>query len=122
MPSPEDSARRRRNSISSSRGRSGTTRVCESVCDTVPGERSGDPPRLVSPAVHVGFSLLTLFPGRVGGSETYVRGLLGEFARGHGPERLTVLANRQVAEAYRGYAAGPVELRRVGSYRAGNGL
>ena len=72
--------------------------------------------------LHVGFSLLTLFPGRVGGSESYARGLLGEFARGRGPERLTVLANRHVAEAYRGYAAGPVELRRVGSYRAGDGL
>ncbi|HEX2396927.1 MAG TPA: glycosyltransferase family 1 protein [Solirubrobacteraceae bacterium] len=72
--------------------------------------------------MHVGFSLLTLFPGRVGGSESYARGLLGEFARGRGPERLTVLANRHVAEAYRAYARGPVELRRVGSYRAGDGL
>jgi len=67
--------------------------------------------------VHVGFSLLTLFPGRVGGSETYVRGLLGEFARGRGPERLTVLANRHVARAYAG--AG-VPLRLVRSYRPGD--
>ena len=41
--------------------------------------------------MHVALSLLTLFPGRVGGSESNVRGLLGEFAVGHGPERVTVL-------------------------------
>jgi glycosyltransferase involved in cell wall biosynthesis len=67
--------------------------------------------------VHAGVSLLTLFPGRVGGSETYVRGLLGEFARGHGPERLTVLANRHVMAAY-GDAGVP--LRHVRSYRPGD--
>jgi len=72
--------------------------------------------------LHVGFSLLTLFPGRVGGSESYARGLLGEFARGRGPERLTVLANRHVAEAYRAWAGGPVEVREVSSYRAGDRL
>jgi glycosyltransferase involved in cell wall biosynthesis len=72
--------------------------------------------------LHVGFSLLTLFPGRVGGSESYARGLLGQFARGRGPERLTVLANSPVAEAYRAYATGPVELCQVASYRAGDRL
>jgi len=68
--------------------------------------------------VHVGFSLLTLFPGRVGGSETNVRGLLAEFARGNGPERVTALANRHVLDAYR--SEGPVEVRHVPSYRPGN--
>lgn len=67
--------------------------------------------------MHVGFSLLTLFPGRVGGSESYVRGLLEQYARGHGPERLTVLANRHVARAY---ASAGVPLRRVRSYPAGD--
>src|SRR5439155_19552033 len=67
--------------------------------------------------MHVGFSLLTLFPGRVGGAETYVRGLLGEFARGNGPQRLTVLANRHVARAYRD--AG-VPIRLVRSFRPGD--
>lgn len=67
--------------------------------------------------MHVGLSLLTLFPGRVGGSETYVRGLLGEFAAGHGPEKLTVLANRHVAEAYAGQG---LPLRVVRSYRPGD--
>jgi glycosyltransferase involved in cell wall biosynthesis len=71
--------------------------------------------------VHVGFSLLTLFPGRVGGAESNVRGVLGQFADGNGPERVTVLANRQVDAAYRDYARGPVRLHRVRSYRAGDG-
>lgn len=70
--------------------------------------------------MHVGFSLLTLFPGRVGGSEANVRGLLAEFARGNGPERVTVLANRHVAQAYGDTVGGPVGLHEVSSYRAGN--
>ena len=49
--------------------------------------------------MHVGFALLTLFPGRVGGSETYVRGLLGGFS---GDERLTLLVNRHVGDEYAG--------------------
>jgi glycosyltransferase involved in cell wall biosynthesis len=68
-------------------------------------------------AVHVGVSLLTLFPGRVGGSETYVRGLLGEYAQGHGPETYTVLANRHVMAAY-GNAGMPLEA--MPSYRPGD--
>jgi len=72
--------------------------------------------------VHLGYSLLTLFPGRVGGSETNVRGLLGEFADGNGPERVTVFANRFVAAAYGEYARGPVSLHRVRSYRAGSSI
>lgn len=69
--------------------------------------------------MHVGFALLTLFPGRVGGSEVYVRGLLGAYADGHGPERVTVLANSHVMSAYR--AEGPIGLHHVSSYRAGDG-
>ena len=64
--------------------------------------------------MHVGLSLLTLFPGRVGGSETNVRGLLAAFAAGPAPERLTVLGNRHVGETYAGW---PV--RQVPSYRPG---
>ena len=70
--------------------------------------------------MHVGFSLLTLFPGRVGGSEANVRGLLGEFSQGNGPDRVTVLANRAVAERYPELIAGPVTLHRVRSYRSGS--
>ena len=71
--------------------------------------------------MHVALSLLTLFPGRVGGSESNVRGLLGEFAAGHGPERVTVLANRHVLGPYAGYGRGPVTLRHVRAYRPGDG-
>jgi glycosyltransferase involved in cell wall biosynthesis len=71
--------------------------------------------------VHVALSLMTLFPGRVGGSESNVRGLLGEFAAGRGPERVTVLANRHVMGPYSGYAGGPVALRHVRAYRPGDG-
>jgi glycosyltransferase involved in cell wall biosynthesis len=70
--------------------------------------------------MHVAVALLTLFPGRVGGSETYVRGLLGAFAGGHGPERVTVLANRHVVEPYATYERGPVRLHEVTSYRPGD--
>ena len=70
--------------------------------------------------MHLGLSLLTLFPGRVGGSEAYVRGLLGQFAAGAGPERVTILANRQVMAAYGGWGGGGLALHRVTSYRAGD--
>lgn len=61
-----------------------------------------------------------MFPGRVGGSETYVRGLLGEYAAGHGPERVTVLANRHVMAAYAPGDAGSVAFHHVRSYRPGD--
>jgi glycosyltransferase involved in cell wall biosynthesis len=71
--------------------------------------------------VNVGFSLLTLFPGRVGGSESNVRGLLEEFAAGTGPSTVTVLANRHVMSAYGSFERGPVRLHEVSSYRPGDG-
>ncbi len=70
--------------------------------------------------MHVGFALLTLFPGRVGGSEGNVRGLLSEFSRGRGPERVTVLANRHVVSAYSGLSGGTVAIHEVRSYRPGD--
>jgi glycosyltransferase involved in cell wall biosynthesis len=69
--------------------------------------------------VHVGFALLTLFPGLAGGSETNVRGLLGEFAAANGPDRVTVLANRHVMTRYGPFERGPVQLHHVRSYRPG---
>ena len=69
--------------------------------------------------LNVGFSLLTLFPGRVGGSESYVQGLLREFGRLDASERITVLANRHVLSAYGG-ASGPISLHHVRSYRSGD--
>jgi glycosyltransferase involved in cell wall biosynthesis len=70
--------------------------------------------------MNVGFSLLTLFPGRAGGSETYARGLLREYASGDGPDRVTVLANRHVMAHYEDIARGPVQLHHVASYRPGD--
>jgi glycosyltransferase involved in cell wall biosynthesis len=72
--------------------------------------------------MRIGFALLTLFPGRVGGAETNVHGLLGEYAAGNGPDEVTVLANRHVMSAYRGFERGPVRLHHVSSYRAGDGM
>jgi glycosyltransferase involved in cell wall biosynthesis len=71
--------------------------------------------------VHVGLALLTLIPGRVGGSETYVRGLIGAYADGAGPERVTLLANRRVARGYAGQARGTVTMHRVRSFATGTG-
>jgi glycosyltransferase involved in cell wall biosynthesis len=70
--------------------------------------------------VHVALSLLTVFPGRVGGSESNIRGVLGEFAAGRGPAQVTVLASRHVIGPYAGYARGPVTFRHVRAYRPGN--
>jgi glycosyltransferase involved in cell wall biosynthesis len=70
--------------------------------------------------VHVAFALLTLFPGRVGGAESNVRGVLGQFADGNGPDRVTVLANRHVADTYGGYVRNGVDLHLVRSYRSGD--
>jgi glycosyltransferase involved in cell wall biosynthesis len=69
--------------------------------------------------VRIGFALLTLFPARVGGSETYVRGLLGEY--GAGADEVVVLANRHVMAAYGEFERGPVRLHHVASYRPGDG-
>jgi glycosyltransferase involved in cell wall biosynthesis len=66
--------------------------------------------------VHVAFSLLTLTPGAVGGSETYARGLLRAYAEGHGPDRVTVLAGPEIA------AAGRVEVRHVAPAVASTGV
>jgi glycosyltransferase involved in cell wall biosynthesis len=62
-------------------------------------------------------SLLTLVPGRMGGSESYVDALLDQFARGNGPERITVLANDQVAAVYQDRERGPVSLHRIRAYK-----
>jgi glycosyltransferase involved in cell wall biosynthesis len=70
--------------------------------------------------MRLGFGLLTLFPNRVGGTETYVHNLLAQFARGNGPEQVIVLANRHVEESYRNRVSGPVSLSRVRSYRSGD--
>ena len=71
--------------------------------------------------MRIGFALLTLFPRRVGGSETYALGLLDEYAKGTHTDEIVVLANRHVMKAYSHYERGPVRLQPVPSYRAGDG-
>jgi glycosyltransferase involved in cell wall biosynthesis len=63
--------------------------------------------------------MLTLVPGRMGGSETYVRSLLREFAAGRGPEQVTVLTNPRAAEAYADVASGSVRVHSVRTFRPG---
>jgi glycosyltransferase involved in cell wall biosynthesis len=68
--------------------------------------------------VHVAISLLTLFPGRSGGTETYARALVRELGRGAaGPDPVTVLASPHVAAALDGPRP-PVHV--VRSYRPGD--
>ena len=73
-------------------------------------------------SLNVGFSLLTLFPGRVGGSETYVRGLLREYAKDGGSADVTVLANRHVISAYGPELQSALPLHEVTSYRPGDSM
>jgi glycosyltransferase involved in cell wall biosynthesis len=69
--------------------------------------------------VRVALSLLTLFPGRSGGTETYARALVRELGRGAAaPDEVTVLASPRVAEALEGPRP-PVHV--VRSYRPGDG-
>jgi glycosyltransferase involved in cell wall biosynthesis len=68
--------------------------------------------------MNVGFSLLTLHPGHAGGSEMVATELLRQFARGAGPDQVTVLANPGVAREYAGARKDPVVFR-VGRYRPG---
>jgi glycosyltransferase involved in cell wall biosynthesis len=67
--------------------------------------------------VHVALSLLTLFPGRSGGTETYARALVTEFARGRAAGPVTLLVSEQVARAL-GDSGLPMHL--VSSYRTGD--
>ena len=70
--------------------------------------------------MNLGLALLTLFPGRAGGAETYVRGLLGAYAAGEGPELTTALVGRQNASSLQGFESPTVALAPISSYRPGN--
>jgi glycosyltransferase involved in cell wall biosynthesis len=61
-----------------------------------------------------------MFPGRVGGAETYVRGLVGAFADGAGPELSTLLVSRHSGPAMEPFAGPSVAVRQVRSYRPGD--
>jgi len=49
----------------------------------------------------------------MGGTETYVRGLLAEFARGAGPDRVTVPAGPEAARSVAALAGGPVRIATI---------
>ncbi|MBE2314503.1 glycosyltransferase family 4 protein [Solirubrobacter sp. CPCC 204708] len=59
----------------------------------------------------VGLSLLTVRPGKVGGAESYVRGLLRAYHAG--PHETVVLGNRAIVEAYRDRVGGATSLRHL---------
>lgn len=63
--------------------------------------------------LRLGYSLLTVQPGQIGGAETYVRGLLAELARCDEVEQVTVIANREVERAYSDTVGPRVNLTRV---------
>ena len=68
--------------------------------------------------MHVALSLLTLFPGRSGGTETYARELVRELGRdGAGSDSVTVLASERVARAL---GEPGLRVHVVGSYRPGD--
>ena len=67
--------------------------------------------------MHVALSLLTLFPGRSGGTETYARALVAEFARGIAAVRVRLLVSERVARAL-GDSGVPMHV--VSSYRTGD--
>jgi len=69
--------------------------------------------------MHVAISLLTLFPGRSGGTETYARALVGELARAvRGPhDRLTVLVSSRVGRTLPNPG---IPMHHVRSYRTGD--
>jgi glycosyltransferase involved in cell wall biosynthesis len=66
--------------------------------------------------MHVALSLLTLFPGKPGGTETIVRGLVRELARHDGPERFILLTTPRVERAL---APAGLPTLRPASYRDG---
>lgn len=67
--------------------------------------------------MHVGFALLTLLPGKVGGSETYVRSLLDGLASERVPDRVTVLAAESLLGSLAGIDSGQVAVRAVAGWR-----
>jgi len=67
--------------------------------------------------VHVALSLLTLFPGRSGGTETYARALVREFAREGAHAPVSLLVSERVADAL-GRTGLPTHV--VQSYRPGD--
>lgn len=55
----------------------------------------------------------------MGGSETYVKGLLGAFADGNGPEEVNVMTSGSNRQAFSPFVRGPVRLKTIDRYRTG---
>ncbi|HEX8854418.1 MAG TPA: glycosyltransferase, partial [Thermoleophilaceae bacterium] len=71
--------------------------------------------------MHVAIPMLTLVPGKMGGSETLTRGLLRGLAAAPGEgDRYTVVAEPEGAASLRPLVREPVELRTVGFPRRGD--
>lgn len=66
--------------------------------------------------MHVALGLLTLRPGAVGGSESYLRGLLSEYGRGNGPDQVTLIGRHGLRGAYGRFCVGPVRLHETSKY------
>ncbi len=70
--------------------------------------------------MNVGLALLTLFPGRAGGAETYVRGLTNAFANGDGAEMTTLLLNRNNRSSFPSQTSSNMTSVCIGAYRPGD--
>ena len=63
--------------------------------------------------MHLGFSLVSVRPGMVGGAESYALGLLSAYRKGQGPDHTTVLANIVGMDAYADVVGQGVDLSLV---------
>lgn len=61
-----------------------------------------------------------MFPGRVGGAETYVRGLVAAYRDGYGPEECVLLAGSQNRSSLEPLLGPSVEIDEIEAYRPGN--
>lgn len=70
--------------------------------------------------MNAGLALLTMFPGRVGGTETYVRGLVAAFDAGHGPGKTTLLLSDASVGAMTPFASDRVAVETINAFAAGS--
>jgi glycosyltransferase involved in cell wall biosynthesis len=73
----------------------------------------------------IGIALLTLLPGKLGGSETLIRGLLEALAAELGTDRdgqtYAVVTNELAARSLAQYSRGPLQVHTLSGYSPGNG-
>lgn len=63
----------------------------------------------------VGFGMVTVRPGRVGGAESYAKGLLTAY-RNLAPYHIRLLANAELAQAYASLEGGSVSIHRLDGF------